>query len=214
MQSGNNLTIWRALLFPFLRIWQNGTKLARHSAPLDDLLNDLNGKSVAIVGNSRALADQSFGAEIDGADIVVRINRAPMPSTLSHGNKTSWLALAVAMDKPTGDRIAAVRVLWMSPKRKRLPYWVLKHSGFLLFDLNDINALQKDLGASPTTGMMIINLMRNSKAKAVHLYGFDFFASLSLTGTRTAAQVPHDFPAEKQWVEDLLAIDPRFVIVR
>ncbi len=214
MQSGYNLTIWRTLLFPFYRVLQHGAKLGRHSVPLNDLLNDLNNKSVAIVGNSRALANQSYGAEIDGADIVIRINRAPMPSTLSHGKKTSWLALAVALDQQSGHRVAADRVLWMSPKRKRLPYWVLKHSGFHLFDLNDIRALQKELGTPPTTGLMIINLVRNSKAKAVNLYGFDFFASLSLTGTRTAAQVPHDFPAEKQWVDDLVARNPRFTIVR
>ncbi|MBS0565700.1 MAG: hypothetical protein JSR87_14890, partial [Proteobacteria bacterium] len=38
---------------------------------------------------------------------------------------------------------------------------------------------------------------------------FDFFASLSLTGSRSAAQVPHDFTAERAFVEALAARDGR-----
>ena len=47
----------------------------------------------------------------------------------------------------------------------------------------------------------------------VSLYGFDFFASLSLSGSRTAAQVPHDFGGERSYVEALLAQDPRFRLI-
>jgi hypothetical protein len=60
---------------------------------------------------------------------------------------------------------------------------------------------------------MLIDLIERSTAKHVELFGFDFFASLSLTGSRTADQVPHDFESEKQWVRRLLDRDKRFVLI-
>ena len=70
--------------------------------------------------------------------------------------------------------------------------------------------LKAALGAPPTTGLLMIDLLSRSPATRVSLYGFDFFASQSLTGSRTAAQVPHDFAAERAFTLALMARDPRF----
>jgi len=190
----------RLVWFPINRLWRNGDSLIQYSAPQDALLTELAGKSVAIVGNSRALAETSFGADIERADIIVRINAAPMPSARSHGGRTNWLALAVALNKNSGQSIGPQRVLWMSPKRKRLPLWVLRGPGFHLFSMDSFRALKSALGAPPSTGLMVIDLLQKSEARSISIYGFDFFSSLSLTGSRTQAQVPHDFSAEKKWV--------------
>jgi hypothetical protein len=48
------------------------------------------------------------------------------------------------------------------------------------------------------------------KDTELRFYGFDFFASQSLTGGRTAAQVPHDFTAERAFAKALMARDSRF----
>lgn len=56
---------------------------------------------------------------------------------------------------------------------------------------------------------MIIDLLSRSKARKIDLYGFDFFASLSLSGERQAEQVPHDFDRERVFIDALLASDPR-----
>jgi hypothetical protein len=45
----------------------------------------------------------------------------------------------------------------------------------------------------------------------LRLYGFDFFASLSLSGPRTKADVGHNFDGEAAFVADLSARDPRIV---
>ncbi|WP_286789889.1 glycosyltransferase family 29 protein, partial [Thioclava sp. UBA3469] len=66
--------------------------LAALSVSQKALLGDLAGKSVALVGNARALAEGQAGAAIDAHDVVIRINRAPMPSAESHGTRTDWLA--------------------------------------------------------------------------------------------------------------------------
>ena len=72
--------------------------------------------------------------------------------------------------------------------------------------------LAGEIGARPTTGLMAIDMVARSGAAGATLYGFDFFASLSLSGGRTARDVPHDFAAERAWVERLVARDPRFAL--
>jgi hypothetical protein len=200
------------LSFLWARARRDEAALQRWSCARSALLEELARKKVAIVGNSRALAQTKMGTRIDGADLVIRINRAPMPSAVSHGERTDWLALATSLKRAEAARIRPARILWMSHKRKRLPFWVAASAGFHLHPVPAFEALRRDLGAPPTTGLMIIDLVMQSQASKVDLYGFDFFASLSLTGSRTAKQVPHDFRAEKEWVENLGRRDPRLAI--
>jgi Glycosyltransferase family 29 (sialyltransferase) len=175
---------------------------------------EVAGKRVALIGNARSLAAGQRGAEIDAADLVIRINRAPMPAARSHGTRTDWLALATSIPAADVDRIGPRRLLWMSPKRKRLSWRVASSPGFYLHPLADIERLRDRLDAPPTTGLMMIDLLAASRLARLDLYGFDFFASLSLTGSRTAAQVPHDFDAERAFVERLAARDPRLRLNR
>ncbi|RMC34827.1 glycosyltransferase family 29 protein [Paracoccus alkanivorans] len=197
------------LRFHIARLMRDEAVLARLSVPQGNLLAALEGKSVALIGNARALAGTSHGAEIDAADLVVRINRAPMPSAQSHGSRTDWLALAVRLSSRERGRIAPGRILWMSHKRKRLDWQSATSAGFYLHPLADYRALKDRLGAPPTTGAMMIDLLMRSGLARLTLYGFDFFASQSLSGHRTAKQVPHDFSAEAGWVDDLARHDGR-----
>lgn len=192
--------------------YRDGALLAEYSTPRDALLEEMRGKRVAIVGNARALADMDYGEDIDEADLVVRINRAPRPSALSHGTRTDWLALATSLDRRKARSIGARRILWMSPKRKRLPLWALDTEGFYLHPDGEFASLRDLLGAPPTTGLMMIDMAAESEAAAIDLYGFDFFASLSLTGSRSAADVPHDFGGEAAFVEQLIETDPRVTL--
>jgi hypothetical protein len=84
--------------------------------------------------------------------------------------------------------------------------------GFALPPLDTYLRLKAQLNAPPTTGLMMIDLLAGSPATKITLYGFDFFASLSLSGRRTASQVPHNFQAERAFVSALLACDPRFCL--
>jgi hypothetical protein len=60
---------------------------------------------------------------------------------------------------------------------------------------------------------MMIDLCVASDLDVLKLYGFDFFQSLSLTGSRSAEQVPHDFSAEREFVATLMARDARIGMV-
>lgn len=200
--------------FYIARSLRREAPLAALSMPEADLLARAAGRTVALVGNARSLADRAEGAAIDAADLVVRINRAPMPAAASHGTRTDWLALATALPGAELARIDPDLVLWMSPKRKRLPWRVASLTGrFYLHPLPRIAALAERLGAPPTTGLMMIDLLMRSDLERLSLHGFDFFASLSLSGRRRADQVPHDFAAERAFVADLAARDGRLSAV-
>ena len=198
--------------FYLARTFRRDAPLAALSASRAALMADLRGKRVALVGNARSLAGRAEGAEVDAADLVIRINRAPMPDPNSHGTRTDWLALATSIGAEDLGRLRPSRILWMSHKRKRLPWRVATAPGFYLHPLSDWAGLRDRLGAPPTTGLMMIDLVAASDAAALRLHGFDFFASLSLTGSRRADQVPHDFAAERGFVEDLMARDPRVTL--
>lgn len=200
------------LRFYTARLLRDDATLSRLSVPQADLLAALEGISVALIGNSRALAQTAHGADIDAADLVIRINRAPMPQPRSHGSRTDWLALAVRLSDRDRARLTPDRILWMSPKRKRLDWRSASGPGFYLHPHTDYDALKGRLAAPPTTGAMMIDLLIRSRLKALTLYGFDFFASQSLSGRRTAEQVPHDFSAEAAWVADLRQSDARLRI--
>ena len=197
------------LAFLLARTLRREAPLMALSVPQSVLLADLEGKSVALVGNARALAETTHGEAIDAADVVIRINRAPMPAPASHGTRCDWLALAASLGPADSARLAGARKLWMSPKRKRLGYAIATSPGFYLHPLPEYAALHATLGAPPTTGLMLIDMLARSGMRGLTLYGFDFFASLSLSGRRTAGQVPHDFAAEAAWVAALAARDSR-----
>lgn len=199
--------------FWLARALRREAPLAALSVPRGDLLAGLSGRRVALVGNARSLAGRAEGAAIDAADLVIRINRAPMPSPVSHGARTDWLALATTIGAGDLARIGPARILWMSHKRKRLPWRVAASPGFYLHPLVDWARLRDRLGAPPTTGLMMIELLAASDLVACCLHGFDFFASMSLTGSRDAAAVPHDFAAERAFVEALIARDARFSLI-
>ena len=55
----------------------------------------------------------------------------------------------------------------------------------------------------------IVASKSRSRMARLDLYGFDFLASQSLSGRRSAADVPHDFNAEAEWVAGLQRSDPR-----
>lgn len=195
--------------FLIARLLRNESALQSLSVPQQTLLEAMAGKRVALIGNARALAHTDHGEQIDAADLVIRINLAPMPAAKSHGTRTDWLALATRLKPADRARIAPKRILWMSPKRKRLDWASASSPGFYLHPLPDYDRLKQQLAAPPTTGAMMIGLAAASEMTSLQLFGFDFFKSLSLSGRRSADQVPHDFSQESAWVDALILADRR-----
>lgn len=187
--------------------------LSQYSRHEDEIRDRLSGRSIAIVGNARALSETLQGRQIDAAEIVIRLNNAPMPNTRSHGTRTDWLAMSTPVPRTVINAHAPSLLLWMPRKRKRLPWRIARDSRFFLNPREEVHKLASIMGAAPTTGAMMIDLVVRSKAGPIKLHGFDFFASKSLSGRRDANQVPHDFDAERRWALALAENDQRLTIV-
>jgi hypothetical protein len=185
-------------------------RLATLSRPWSELERELDGKTIALLGNARSLSNASFGADIDALDLVIRLNGAPIASGASHGTRTDWIAMSIPIDAATLASRTPQRLLWMTPSRKRLPWRLASQPSFFFYPADMYRELRQELGSRPTTGLMVADLLRRSRAAQINLYGFDFFRSLSLTGRRTAEQVHHDFDKERDWVVALTKRDPRF----
>jgi hypothetical protein len=172
----------------------------------------LNGKSVALVGNSRALSDHRHGAEIDAHDIVIRCNRSPIFHIRSHGARTDWIATSAEIPENLPAIKGASHLLWMSPRRDRMPLWLLRFPRLFVNPEENNRKLAALTGARPSTGMMVIDLLVRSQCEAIDLYGFDFFKSQSVSGNQTKASAPHDFDSEEALVRSWAAKDRRLTI--
>jgi len=200
--------------FAIAKFFRDERLLARLSDTQQDIYGDLRDKTVAVVGNARSLSQAEFGAYIDQADIVVRINSSPIPDPKSHGQRTTWIATSIPLSADVIDARSPQRVLWMTSKRKRLPWTLATSSGFYLHPADQHHRLIGEMGCLPTTGVLVLDMLRRAPVHAVTIFGFDFFASLSLSGARTATQVPHDFATEKKWADQLFSSDKRFTLMK
>ena len=198
----------------YLAKWRGDeAKLSSFSLPKSALYGDLADQNVAIIGNARALSQTTLGPRIDQADVVIRLNSAPISSVESHGAKTDWIAISTPISQAILQERLPSRILWMTRRRKRIPYRLASDSRFYLSARSDWNGLYDRLGSAPTTGLMVIDFVAHTAAQTIELYGFDFFSSKSLSGRRDSKQVPHDFGLERAFVFGLVKEDRRVRLV-
>jgi hypothetical protein len=193
--------------------WNAIRQSLRPTLSIEALLALLQGKRVAVIGNARSLTAGQFGPEIDKADIVIRFNSAPVVHVASHGSRTDWIATGIDITETLVRQRGASVLLWMF-KRRRLPGWMHQFPKLCFYPMERMAALTEALGSRPTSGLMVIDLLSESQCNSVELYGFDFFASMSTSGERTKAEVPHDFHGEEAFVLALIARDSRFRLNR
>lgn len=172
----------------------------------------LNGKTVALVGNSRALSEHSHGSDIDEHDLVIRCNRSPIFHVRSHGGRTDWIATSAELPENLPAIKGASHILWMSPRRDRMPLWLIHFPRLFVNPEDNNRKLAALTGARPSTGMMVIDLLMRSDCQRIDLYGFDFFKSQSVSGSQTKASAPHDFDSEEALVQSWAEKDRRLTI--
>lgn len=178
----------------------------------DELKVFFAGKSVALVGNAASLTDKHLGNAIDGCDVVIRCNRAPMPSVESHGLRTDIIATSVEFDESHMVEKGAHYLFWMSPPRNALPRWIVRSKAFFLNSRQSYEALCCQV-SRPTTGLMVIDLLSRTECQSVSLFGFDFLKSYSLSGPWRGGSTPHCGEEEERFVRALIVRDSRFSIM-
>jgi hypothetical protein len=186
-----------------------GIKYVSHQCE-EDIFALLADRTIALVGNAASLSATCHGASIDAHDIVIRMNAAPLPSEVSHGARTTVIATSIVLKAEVVKTRGAAQVFMMSPEPTYVPGWLKNRRDLFIYPKFRHVALMDELGARPTTGMMVVDLLRRSPCAKVNLYGFDFFSSASLSNARTPKSSPHDFIAEKTFVTGLLQCDRRF----
>lgn len=180
----------------------------------EEFLSRVENRTISLVGNARSLAQSRWGTAIDHNDLVIRFNRAPIVAVTSHGRRTDLLATSVAIEESLVRERGISLVLWMSPVRRKMGPQTLRIGPLFLFPRGDYAALCRKAGDRPSTGLMTIWLLQQSGCKRVEMYGFDFFASFSLSGGQTLETTPHHFGNEKEYVHRLLQTDHRFQLCR
>jgi len=169
--------------------------------------------SVALVGSAESLRYSSFGTSIDSHDHVIRINQGAF-ATLdpeSTGIRTDWVFLTLT-GRGTFDRLGFLfrarkvskGVALMSPLRRRVARVDL---GFFLPHYPDqwFRDLEARLASRPSSGAMALDYLVKTMddPTALHLYGFDFFATPDIAHGRN--NIPHHNPeAERDYFFDTI----------
>lgn len=172
---------------------------------LSALADLTKGKSVALVGNAKSLREKSLGGEIDAHDVVIRLNRGPIMSTEISGQKTTVLATSIPISMGLFKQRGCELALWLTPKRRKFPLWFLKKKyNCAVFPKSQHKALSRTIGSRPTSGVMALHSVLDGEPSQVTLFGFDGFASGSLSSDMTAEQAPHDFVSEQTYIDQLV----------
>lgn len=131
---------------------------------LNALKHLLEGRSVAIVGNSSQVLKKSQGKEIDAHDVVIRFNKG-FPNE-KVGYKTDILFLACTL---TPEEIKKYNAKY-TVRRSKL---CQNECNFKVSKID--RARLKQNGAQPSTGYLAVDFALGCNCKNIDLYGFDFF---------------------------------------
>ena len=133
---------------------------------LEPMRKDIEGKRVAIVGNSPCIFDGKYDKDIDNHDFVIRFNKGFISKEECQGSRTDLLILACPLS--------------ISEKDLFHPKYVANRSGsykndFADFTINNYDRamMKESLGSQPSTGFMAVNICLAFNAKEIDLYGFD-----------------------------------------
>lgn len=153
----------------------------------------IKGKSVAIVGNAKSIFDHDFGKEIDKHDVVIRFNRGFITNEKAQGTKTDIVILACE--------------LTIDEKKKYKAFCTINRSrntrcGDYTFADKERDRLKEFIGAQPSSGFMAIDLCRDSGAKSIDLYGFDFEKTKTFYNPDDY-QTRHDYQTEEKIVTEM-----------
>lgn len=124
----------------------------------------LEGKRVAIVGNSSQVLKKAQGNEIDAHDIVIRFNKGfPKPEV---GYKTDLLFLACTLNP---EELKSYNARYTIRRSK------------LCQNTCDFNLIASDrmrlkqCASQPSTGYLAVDFALGCNCQSIDLYGFDFF---------------------------------------
>lgn len=190
--------------------WKNYVLFSRRRRYLNrnDLARKFTGRTIAVVGNARALRGGTSGPEIDSHDVVLRFNDCPCVSEPSHGKRTDWIALGGRISKARYLQLGRPGILWMTPQRKMMRAWYISLERLYLHPWDATQRAYPRAGRRPSTGLMAILLLKDFDIAGMTLFGFDFYRSRSLSGEHTTETTPHNYVNEQEIILDIIRSNP------
>lgn len=171
------------------------------------------GKTVAVVGNAASLIQQSFGAEIDQAEVVVRINRGGyrfQEFTRQMGTRLDvWCMQNIRQNKAYFDKPHTRHVRKMQMDTIDVSP-LFSDMADLVFSQEDRKNLDSNLSKKSSTGLRVLYHVANQNPKKVFVYGFDWKKSYSWHEKRKC--IAHVFDEERDYCFRNFFSDERFVL--
>lgn len=145
----------------------------------------LSGKSIAVVGNGPSELGKGHGAEIDGHDIVIRINNYVTKGyEPDYGRRTDVWMKCGAADVKHEMRDADIKAILYTEDLLVEPvissfarYPEEEIAKGLIVDYIekcDHDAFKSEIGAAPSSGALLIERLRHIQGVSVDVYGFSF----------------------------------------
>jgi hypothetical protein len=148
-----------------------------------DIQNLIKGKTIAIVGNAESILSKEEGIMIDGFQVVIRmnygfvyaphLNRYVAPKQLG---KITTLVCAGNGQNILGceNKFPGMKGIVHMSGGNRGGSWKQDSDKFYIYPLDLWEELKNLLTKRPSTGMMVIDMVKNCNPDYVSLFGFDF----------------------------------------
>lgn len=172
----------------------------------DNLWNLIQSKKIAIVGNALSIFGKGYGAEIDSHHTVCRINQGGKINNARHqGSKTNiWayntfeLIRNYVDSKDKADKFFIH--LWQSRREEK----ETKIFTDYFYEMQHLELLKSKLGhRTPSSGLMLINLVAHFDPECITLFGFDWNKTPTYyhNNNQRHHRYPHNFQLEKYFIQ-------------
>lgn len=165
--------------------------------------------SVAVVGNSKSLFEKDYGNLIDSNDVVCRINKGiNITDASSQGTRSDvWGYAVTRIVQEEIIKYQFDKTIHLTRKHRKSRIEGFKNKQFesesctkFYYPLENLDKLCSRLGhTQPSSGLILINHILESRPKQVYLFGFDW--KETPTWYFQEATTEHDWNLEKQFVE-------------
>lgn len=170
-------------------------------------------KKVAVVGNAESLMRQRYGAEIDKADVVVRINRGgyryPDFSTQMGTRLDVWCMQNAKQNKMFFHKTHTANVFKMQMDTIEVSPQFIELVN-CVYSTEMCKELSSHLSKKPSTGLRVLDYVYHSNPKEVYVYGFDWKETYSWHEKRIC--VAHNFNEERNYCEKVFLKNPWFIV--
>jgi hypothetical protein len=173
------------------------------------------GKTISVVGNAASLLSQSYGAEIDKSEVVVRLNRGGYKFNQYTKNMGSRIDVW-CMQNANQNRTYFNKPHNRHAKKMQMDTIDISPNYIDLVDLvytiEDRLELEKNLSKKASTGLRVLHYIHKQAPQKVNVYGFDWKKTFSWHEKRGC--VAHNFEEERNYCMNYIFSEGHFVLRR